>query len=75
MTYDQLVKVKKDYNSWILKQPYCKEVTIAKNSVSQWSLCILHEDKITSKDKRKIAVELGGLPVMFSSSKETLVKQ
>jgi hypothetical protein len=66
MTYDQLTKVKKDYNTWILSQPYCKELTIAKNSTEQWSLCVIHEAAITSQHKRKIAIELGGLPVMFT---------
>jgi hypothetical protein len=69
MTYDQLAKVKKDYSNWILNQPFCKDITIQKNSTNQWSLCIIHESKITSKDKRKIAIELGGLPVMFTEIK------
>jgi hypothetical protein len=66
MTYDQLTKVKKNYTSWILSQPHCKELTIAKNSTGDWSLCVVHEPTITSQGKRKIAIEMGGLPVMFT---------
>lgn len=64
--FDRIRKLATDNTNWILHfSKACKAVTARKNSLDDWSICVCHDGTLTSKEKRQLAVQLGGFPLMF----------
>lgn len=65
MNFQDLLKAEKQYSKWLREQPFVESTKIQKNEEGEWVLWVCYKTGMNSAQKRKIATELGGIPMKF----------
>ena len=70
MDFQELLKTEKEYSSWLRQQPFVDSTKVQKNEEGKWVLWVCYKTGMTITQKRKIATELGGVPMKFFEIKD-----
>lgn len=70
MNYDKLIKLEKQYKSWLSKKPYFIGTKVEITSEKTWAIWINYKKGMTIATKKEIATELGDIPLKFNEIKE-----
>lgn len=74
MTLKDLQKEQKEFTTWLKTKRGVHTTGIRNNSSGTLSLCIYHTPELGVYDKKEIATELGGIPLMFEQTEPDKVK-
>ena len=65
MTHKELQQAQKEFAIWLATNPGAFATGVCKNSDGMLCLCVYHTKELNTQGKKRIATELGDIPLIF----------